>query len=149
ERALVFLPRRDIRVDQRTERELLARAILFESRAHHIGIAILRDDDREQALAVAPADAGEIEQRRAPGEQDRVDLLRRHDPPRGQGARGRAGRPSATTACGECDMDSQNRSRMPPPTWTPPASADTVSLSGTVACEKVMPMPRPTCGRGM
>ena len=50
-------------------RELFARAILFERRADEVRVADLRNDDRDQPLAVAPADAGEVDQRRAAGRE--------------------------------------------------------------------------------
>jgi len=79
ERAFVFLPHGHVGVHQRTERELFAGPIFFEPRTHDVGISGLRDDYGKEPFAVAPADAREIQQRRAAGEHDGVDVLFRHD----------------------------------------------------------------------
>ena len=73
---------RDVGVLDRAAGELLARAIFFERRGDEERLADFRDDDGDKPLAVAPADAGEVVERRAAGEDDRVDLLLGHQPPR-------------------------------------------------------------------
>src|SRR4051812_14643113 len=78
ERALVLLPDGDVGVLDRSAGQLLPRAVFLERRRHDVRIADFRDDDRGQPFAVAPPDAGEVVERRAPCEDDRVDLLLDH-----------------------------------------------------------------------
>src|SRR3989442_11686121 len=63
ERALIFLPRPHVGPGERTERELLARAIFLERGTHAEWVALGRQDDGKKPLAVAPAHAGEIKER--------------------------------------------------------------------------------------
>jgi hypothetical protein len=79
ERTLVFLPHRDIGVLHRSAGELLARPVLFERWCHDVRIAGFRNDHGEKALAVTPADTGEVGKRRAPRQDDGVDLLFGHE----------------------------------------------------------------------
>ena len=77
-RAFVFLPGVDVRVRHRPGGDLLPRALLFEAGADEEGVAARGNDHHEQTLAVAPARAAEIVQRRAAGQADGVDLVLRH-----------------------------------------------------------------------
>src|SRR5581483_11555500 len=78
-RTLVFLPRAQI---ASAEFDQLPRARFLESRSHPRDVAFGRNDGHERALAQAPADAGEVEHARTALEQDRVDAVVGHEPPR-------------------------------------------------------------------
>ena len=65
--ALVLVPRPHVgrAAAERSERDLLARAVLLERRADEERLALGRDDAGEQPLAAAPADVGEVDERGA------------------------------------------------------------------------------------
>ena len=82
-RALVLVPRADVEVPgERRTRELFARAVFLEGGADGERLTLHGDDDREEALAAAPVDVGEVDHRRAAGQHQRVDAVRGHQPPR-------------------------------------------------------------------
>ncbi len=82
-RALVLLPGSNVGgAGERTEGDLFARAVLFESRTHEEGFSFGRDHARKEPLAAAPADVGEVLQRRSLAEHNGVDPLFRHQPAR-------------------------------------------------------------------
>src|ERR1039458_3070266 len=76
--AFVFLPGVDVRARYRSGGDLFPRAILFEARADEESIAARRNDHHEQALAIAPARAAEIVERRAAGQTNGGDLVLHH-----------------------------------------------------------------------
>ena len=77
EGALIFLPR--LVFESRVK---VARAIFLERGTHAEWVALGRQDDGKKPLAVAPAHAGEIEERGAARQQHRVELAVRHQPAR-------------------------------------------------------------------
>src|SRR6185436_9594614 len=76
--AVVFLPGADVGA----ELDQLARPRLLEAGAHPRELALRRNDGDERTLALAPAYAGEIEHARAALDEDGVDAVVRHQPPR-------------------------------------------------------------------
>ena len=81
-RAFVFVPRAHVGVigSERTDGDLFARAILFERGTDEERLAFDRNDAREEPLAAAPAHAGEVDERRSAGEDQRADLVLGHQP---------------------------------------------------------------------
>ena len=80
---LVLLPGQDFRrAGQRPLRDLLHRPPLLECRGDHECGSVHRQCQREKPLAEPPADPGEVLERGAAGQQDRVDPVFRHQPPR-------------------------------------------------------------------
>src|SRR5260370_7284130 len=67
-RALIFLPDADFE----REMELFAEAAFFEGGDHKDGVADARDDEAHKALAESPTDSGEVVERSAGGEEERV-----------------------------------------------------------------------------
>src|SRR5439155_1223493 len=77
---LVLLPGHYVGVAlQRAGGNLLHRAVVLERGADDEGAPALREDQREEPLREPPADAGEIRQRGAAGEHERVEPLRREE----------------------------------------------------------------------
>ena len=79
-RALILSPRKDLGVRVAVALgNLLSSAFFFEAGRDIERLAAHGDDHDEHALAIAPADAGEVIERGAAGKADAVDLLFRHE----------------------------------------------------------------------
>jgi hypothetical protein len=73
-RILIFMPD----ADPSAGRKQFARPRFLEGREHPGGVAALRDERREEALAAPPTDSGEIEQGRAGLEEEGSEAVGFH-----------------------------------------------------------------------
>src|SRR5205823_8744784 len=77
--AFVFLPGAHVGLlPERAALNLLTAAVLFKRGAHEEWRALLRKNHREQSLAASPLNSGEVDQRGAPGDEDRVEAVGHH-----------------------------------------------------------------------